>query len=65
MDELIQRFELTDVHKSGAVFDVERLEWFNSKYIVNYDIDTLYNKLMTHLGRYDVEFKEFLLTQDE
>lgn len=65
MNELIDRFELSDVHKSGAVFEEERLEWFNSKYMVSMDIDTLYNKLMTYLRRYDNTFKEFLETQDE
>jgi len=57
LEELIQRFELSDVHKAGAVFDVERLEWFNAKYISSYDVDTLYNKIMTYLKRYDEDFK--------
>ena len=65
MNELIERFELQDVHKSGAVFEEERLEWFNSKYMASMDVDTLYNKLMTYLGRYDNSFQEFLLAQDQ
>ncbi len=65
MNELIQRFELSDVHKSGAVFEEERLEWFNTKYMSSMDTDTLYNKLMTYLRRYDNTFKEFLESQDE
>lgn len=32
-DELIKRFDLSDVNSSGAVFDVEKLEWMNSHYI--------------------------------
>jgi len=65
MNELISRFELKDVHKSGAVFDVERLEWFNTKYMAAMDTDTLYNKLMTYLRRYDSDFRDFLENQDE
>ena len=30
--ELIEKFELKDVHKSPAIFDVERLDFFNSNY---------------------------------
>ena len=65
MNELIERFELKDVHKSGAVFEEERLEWFNTKYMISMDTETLYNKLMTYLRRYDNEFKEFLESQDQ
>lgn len=65
MNELIERFELKDVHKSGAVFEEERLEWFNTKYMTSMDTETLYNKLMTYLRRYDNEFKEFLESQDQ
>ena len=65
MNELIERFELKDVHKSGAVFEEERLEWFNTKYMTSMDTETLYNKLMTYLRRYDNEFKEFLESQDK
>lgn len=28
-EELIQRFSLEQIHKSGAVFDIEKLNWFN------------------------------------
>ena len=65
MNELIERFELKDVHKSGAVFEEERLEWFNTKYMSSMDTETLYNKLMTYLRRYDNDFKEFLENQDQ
>jgi glutamyl-tRNA synthetase len=33
LDELCARFELSDVHKGGAVFDRERLEWLNGQWI--------------------------------
>ena len=65
MSQLIERFELTEVHKAGAVFDVERLEWFNSRYIINYDTDTLYNKLVTYLQRYDAAYLAHIKTFPE
>ncbi|MEZ4087544.1 MAG: glutamate--tRNA ligase [Candidatus Gracilibacteria bacterium] len=32
MDELIERFDLEQVHKSGAIFDTEKLDWFNYRW---------------------------------
>lgn len=31
--EMITEFELKDLHKSGAVFDLEKLLWFNKQYM--------------------------------
>lgn len=32
--EMIKEFEITDLHKSGAVFDMEKLRWFNRSYLL-------------------------------
>ena len=32
-EEMIQEFELSKVHKSGAIFDTKKLNWINSQYI--------------------------------
>jgi glutamyl-tRNA synthetase len=32
-EEMAAQFDLAKVHKSGAVFDVTKLNWFNSQYI--------------------------------
>lgn len=32
-DEMIQQFDLAKVHKSGAVFDIKKLNWFNTQYM--------------------------------
>ena len=58
ISELIDIFKLDDVHKAGAVFDVERLDWFNSQYIMSYEAETLWNKLKTYLQRYDIQYLE-------
>ncbi|MEK7509285.1 MAG: glutamate--tRNA ligase family protein [Patescibacteria group bacterium] len=34
MDELIAQFELADIHKAGAVFNEEKLRWFNREYLL-------------------------------
>lgn len=53
LSELIEKFKIEDVHKAGAVFDTERLDWFNGQYISSYETQTLWNKLKTYLSRYD------------
>ena len=39
MDELIQAFDLTKVNKAGAVFNPEKLKWFNKQYISKMSLD--------------------------
>jgi glutamyl-tRNA synthetase len=41
----VQRFELEAVHKGGAVFDRERLEWLNGQWIRRLDPDELIERL--------------------
>ncbi len=33
IDEMISEFDLQDLHVSGAVFDIEKLRWFNREYL--------------------------------
>lgn len=33
LDELVKRFDITHVNKSGAVFDIKKLNWMNAKYL--------------------------------
>lgn len=41
-EELIEKFSLDRVHKSGAHFDDKRLEWVNGQFIRKLDIEKLY-----------------------
>jgi nondiscriminating glutamyl-tRNA synthetase len=45
LDELIERFDVTEVHKGGAVFDRERLEWLNGQWIRRLEPDDLIDRL--------------------
>ncbi|MDO8521937.1 MAG: glutamate--tRNA ligase family protein [bacterium] len=33
LPEMIEEFDIKDLHKSGAVFDIEKLRWFNRNYL--------------------------------
>ncbi|MEO6694414.1 MAG: glutamate--tRNA ligase [Ignavibacteria bacterium] len=41
IEDLIKKFTLKKVQSSGAVFNVDKLNWMNNEYIKNYDVDKL------------------------
>lgn len=41
LEEIIERFSLDRLSKSGAVFDKQKLKWMNGQYIRSYDLDKL------------------------
>ncbi len=45
LDELVARFDIHAVHKGGAVFDRERLEWLNGQWIRRLDPDELIERV--------------------
>jgi glutamyl-tRNA synthetase len=45
LDEIVERFDLGAVHKGGAVFDRERLEWLNGQWIRRLSADDLIDRL--------------------
>ncbi len=61
ISELIERFKLSDVHRAWAVFEEDRMEWFNAHYIKNYNTQKLWDKLETYLHRYDSTFLNKIL----
>lgn len=65
LEELIERFEIMNVHKSWAFFDVERLDFFSNHYLKHMSKETAYARLQTYLTHYDPEFLETLLQHPE
>ncbi len=49
LDEIVERFDLNAVHKGGAVFDRERLEWLNGQWIRRLAPDDLIDRLRPFL----------------
>lgn len=47
LKELEQIFDLRQVHKAGAVFDIKKLDWMNGEYIKKFSIDELYEQILT------------------
>ena len=38
LNELVEKFDLSHVHKGGAVFDIQKLDWINSQWIKRDDL---------------------------
>ena len=51
IDEIAERFDLRAVHKGGAVFDRERLEWLNGQWIRRLAPDDLVDRLRPFVER--------------
>ena len=59
--EIIDRFAIEDVNKSGAVFDREKLNWMNGKYIRAAELDRIFELSLPFLlesGLVDQEYIE-------
>ena len=50
VEELIDKFSLTRVQRSGACFDEKRLLWMNGQWMRRLDLDDLYNRVENFWG---------------
>jgi glutamyl-tRNA synthetase len=62
IDELVDKFDLSQVQKSGASFDEKRLLWMNGAHIRNLSLDELYelvkDKLPEDSKNFDEEYRK-------
>jgi glutamyl-tRNA synthetase len=49
IEEVVERFDIHEVHKAGAVFDRDRLEWLNGQWIRRLEPDDLVDRLRPFL----------------
>jgi glutamyl-tRNA synthetase len=60
-EELIEKFDISRINKSGASFDEQRLIWMNGHYIRSMNIEELYEKVKDYWPKsadnYDDEYK--------
>lgn len=61
LDELINEFSIEKVGKAGAVFNVEKLDWFSKKYIDKLDKDFLEKTLKEKLSNHQKNFNEKMI----
>jgi glutamyl-tRNA synthetase len=58
LPELINQFTLDNVHKAGAVFDVDKLDWINGVYIRKLSTEDFYNQCEPFLIKADLISKD-------
>lgn len=51
IDELIDEFDLNKIHKAGAVFNLEKLDWINGQYIKKMNIDRMKKSVKELTGK--------------
>ena len=56
LEELTREFSMEKMNKSNAIFDIEKLNWFNKQYIRQMDLDELTKKCLPYFIKKDVDF---------
>lgn len=56
MDEMIQKFDIIDIHKSWAVLDPVKLDWMNGEYIKKMEMGELHARMAKYLEEHEADF---------
>ncbi len=58
LNELVEKFDLTRIHKSGAKFDPEKNKWFNHQYLQKQTDESLANSFGKILSEKNISVEE-------
>ena len=61
LDELVKVFDLSKIHKGGAIFNKEKLAWMNKEHIRLQDKDTQLASVCTYMKDYPLDILKRLL----
>lgn len=61
LDELVSLFDITKIHKAGAIFNTEKLKWMNKEHMRRQSRETQMAQVKTHMKDYPDELLERLL----
>ena len=54
LDDLIKDFDIREVQKAGAIFDISKLDWLNSQHLANLSLDEFKKQLEPFLSKLDI-----------
>ncbi len=57
LDDLIKDFNIKEVQKAGAIFDLTKLEWVNSQHLSNLSINEFKEHLKPFLSKIDIDIE--------
>jgi glutamyl-tRNA synthetase len=63
MSDMIEKFEIKDIHKSWAVLDPIKLDWMNGEYIKRMELWALHEKISEYLKEYEEDFYKTIFSQ--
>jgi len=52
LDEIISKFELERVQKGGAIFNLQKLDWFNAQYLKKLPFDKIFQYFLNYLNTF-------------
>ena len=58
LEDLIKDFDINEVQKAGAIFDVTKLDWLNSQHLSNLTLDDFKNVLKPFLEKIDIDIED-------
>jgi glutamyl-tRNA synthetase len=67
MDDLLKDFEITEIQKAGAIFDITKLDFLNIQHLSNLDLNQFINFLIPFLKELEIDIeshskKDLLIT---
>ena len=57
LDDLIKDFNIKEVQKAGAIFDITKLDWANSQHLANLSLDEFKLHLKPFLSKNDIDIE--------
>ena len=65
LSEMVEYFQIKDIHKSWALLDPVKLDWMNGEYIRHMEIGELHERLAEYLKTYEESFYTEIFSQVE
>ena len=59
LDELIRDFDIKEVQKAGAIFDLTKLDWINSQHLSQLDQASFKDVLMPFIDNLNIDYSDY------
>ena len=58
MDDLIKDFDIEDVQKAGAIFDITKLDWLNAQHLSNLSLEAFKEHIKLFAKKIDIDIND-------
>ena len=59
LNELIRDFDISEVQKAGAIFDITKLDWINSQHLNNLSKEAFKTQIMPFIDNLGIDYSEY------